>query len=348
MVTVIGTTFPANWQYGPEEIEIFKSTEQQIAQQFAGQRNLLINTTWFGPQFDNGEWIKAEQLIANKETFDNLFLLSVIDPLYLSKDNIAYLEQQLKTTATYRVGMFEHSKYEWNFHSVVGARHCPDYTVDDIKLTNPNYSFLLYQRKPRRHRVELTQLLVERNFQTKGIITLGSNKNSDYDWSEGLGSQLMTIEDLPSNYKHNGKHDDFGGVPNDLVTLGRLDIWQQHFLNVVSETEFNDWDPTFVTEKTWKPIMGLRPFIVHGQRNTYAWLQKNGFKTFNHYWNHIPCETGDDQHGNIVNVIDFLCGKSKEELTAMYSDMLPALEYNRNRFFEFAQEQQYKINHLFQ
>lgn len=348
MVTVIGTTFPADWQYGPEEIEIFESTKEQIARQFAGQRNLLINTTWFGPQFDNGEWIKAQQLIDRNETFDNLFLLSVIDPLYLSMDNIAYLETQLKATATYRIGMFEHSKYEWNFHSVVGARHCPEYAPADVGLTDPNYTFLLYQRKPRRHRVELTQLLVDRGFDKQGVITLGSNKNSLYDWSEGLGSKLMTIEDLPSNYKHNGKHDDFGGVPNDLVTLGRLDIWQQHFLNIVSETEFNDWDPTFITEKTWKPVIGLRPFIIHGQRNIYNWLQSNGFKTFNHYWSHVPCETGDDQHGNVVDVIDFLCSKSKTELLAMYADMLPDLEYNRNRFFEFAQEQQYKINHLFQ
>jgi hypothetical protein len=348
MVTIIGTTFPADWQYGPEEIEIFKSTTQQIAENFADQRNLLINTTWFGPQFDNSEWEKAEQLIADNQVFDNLFLLSVIDPLYLSKDNIAYLESALKITTTYRIGMFVDSKFAWNFHSVVGAKHCPNYSSDKIKLIDPEYTFLLYQRKPRRHGGKLTQLLIEQGFNGKGIITLGSNKNSSYDWSEGLKPSLMTIEDLPGSYKHNGQHDDFGGVPNDLVTLGRLDIWQRHFLNIVSETEFNDWDPTFVTEKTWKPIIGMRPFIIHGQRNIYSWLQKNGFKTFNHYWSHIPCETSDNQHGNVIDVINFLCDKSKAELTAMYTDMLPALEYNANRFFEFAQEQQYKINHVFE
>jgi hypothetical protein len=348
MVTVIGTTFPATWQYGPEEIEIYRSTATQIDQHFPDQRNLLINTTWFGPQFNNNEWAKAQRLIANKETFDNLFLLSVIDPLYLSDKDTTYLECNLQTTATYRIGMFAHSKFEWNFHSVVGAKYCPDLTVQEIKLTWPEHTFLLYQRKPRRHRVELTELLIKRGYDTDGVITLGSNKNSSYDWSEGLSSKLITIEDLPSNYKHNGQHDDFGGVPNDLVTLGRLDIWQRHFLNVVSETQFNNWDPTFITEKTWKPIIGLRPFVIHGQRNVYSWLQNNGFQTFNHYWSHIPCDTGEDQHGNVIDVIDFLCKKSKDELVCMYADMLPVLEYNRSRFFEFAQEQKYKMNHLFQ
>jgi hypothetical protein len=348
MLTIIGTTFPASWQYGPEEIEIFESTGKQISYRFANQRNLLINTTWFGPQFNNNEWNKLQQLIDCEKTFDNLFLLSVIDPLYLSRENVQYIESSLKISRTYRIGMFDKSLHEWNFHAVVGARHCPEYSMEELIMQNPEHVFLLYQRKPRRHRVELTNLLTEQGLDKHGIITLGSNKNSDYDWSEGLGFTPRTIDDLPLNYKHNGKHDDFDGIPNDLVTLGRLDIWQRHFLNIVSETEFNDWDPTFVTEKTWKPIIGLRPFVVHGQPDVYAWLQNKGFKTFNHYWPHVPCESGEDQHGNIISVIDFLRQKSKSELHDMYLDMSPDLGYNRDRFFEFAQEQKYRIDHIFE
>jgi hypothetical protein len=348
MLTIIGTTFPVSWQYGPEEIEIFESTGKQIDNQFPHQHNLLINTTWFGPQFDNLEWNKLLDLVKSKVTFDNLFLLSVIDPLYLSKENIEYITTNLKISRTYRIGMFDKSPHEWNFHAVVGSNHCPWYHVEDLLMQEPQYVFMLYQRKPRVHRVEITKILIEQGLSQHGIITLGSNKNSSYDWSMGLDFEPMTIDDLPKNYKHNGKHDDYGGVPNDLVTLGRMDLWQNHFLNVVSETEFNDWDPTFVTEKTWKPIIGLRPFVIHGQRDVYAWLHRNGFRTFNQYWSHIPCEHGNDQHGNVISVIDFLCNKSKPELTQMYSDMLPDLEYNRNRFFEFAQEQKHRIDHIFE
>jgi hypothetical protein len=31
----------------------------------------------------------------------------------------------------------------------------------------------------------------------------------------------------------------------------------------------------------------------------------------------------------------------------MYNDMLPDLIYNKNRFFEFAKEEEYKKEHLF-
>jgi hypothetical protein len=344
MVISIGTTFPAAWQYGPEEIEIFRSTVEQVERQFPNCKNLVINTTWFGPQFNSNEWKKLMEVDG---PIDNLFLLSVIDPIYWSEDSIAETQKRLQIKKIYRIGMFADSEYEWNFHSFTTAELAPRYNVDDIGLISPDHVFLLYQRKPRLHRVELTKLLIERNLNTHGIITLGSNKNSSYDWSEGQSGPVLTIEDYPSDYKHNGKHDDFDGVPNDLTTLGRLNIWQRHFLNVVSETEFNSWHPRFVTEKTWKPMIGLRPFIIHGQSSIYTWLQKNGFKTFNNHWPHVPCENDTDQHSNVISVIEFLCNKSKSELLDIYKDMLPDLLYNQQRFFEFAQEQKFRMNNLF-
>ena len=44
MVISLGTTFPENWQYGPEEIGIFRSTISQVERHFPDQNNLIINT----------------------------------------------------------------------------------------------------------------------------------------------------------------------------------------------------------------------------------------------------------------------------------------------------------------
>jgi hypothetical protein len=343
MVISIGTTFPAAWQYGPEEIEIFRSTVKQVEQRFPNAQNLVINTTWFGPQFDNAEWQKLQQV---NGSIDNLFLLSVIDPLYWDENSIVQTQQRLQVQNTYRIGMFADGKYEWNFHAFATDKLAPKYNSVDVELISPDWAFLLYQRKPRPHRIEITNLLLERNLNTRGIITLGSNKNSSYDWSEGQTGPVLTIEDYPSNYKHNGRHDDFDGVPNDLVSLGRLDIWQHCLLNVISETEFNDWQPRFVTEKTWKPIIGLRPFVIHGHPGIYQWLESHGFKTFNQYWPDVAI--ADDQHGHVMSAIETVANKSTQELLQMYQDMLPDLQHNRDRYFKFAQEQKYKINHLFE
>ena len=53
-------------------------------------------------------------------------------------------------------------------------------------------------------------------------------------------------------------------------------------------------------------------------------------------------------HDSLIEVIKFLSTLSNNTLLEMYVDMLPALKYNQNRFFEFANEQQYKINHIFE
>ena len=80
MVTRIGTHFPLDWPYGKDELEIFNKTHSQVDNHFPNQRNLLINTTWFGSQFDNDCWTEAMNL---EGEYDNLFLLCIIDPEYL-------------------------------------------------------------------------------------------------------------------------------------------------------------------------------------------------------------------------------------------------------------------------
>lgn len=342
MLTSIGTTFPNDWMYGPEEIEIFSSVGKQIVNKFPNHRNLLINTTWFGSQFQNESWNKIKTSI---DTYDNLFLLAVIDPMYLSIDDLNFIIKKFNIKNIFKIGMFADSEYEWNFHSFVVAKHCPSYSEYDILLKNPKYKYLLYQRKPRPHRIELTNILQAKNLFKYGVVTLGKKNLEGYDWTQGMIGPALTINDDPANYVHNGEHTDFGGIPNDLASLGRLDIWQECFLNVVSETEFDEWNPRFVTEKTWKPIIGLRPFVIHGQREVYNYLRKNGFRTFNKHWP-LDIET-PDQHGNVVQLIEFLVKKSSEELMQMYKEMLPDLYHNRQRYFEFAKEQKNKVENIF-
>jgi len=341
MLERVGTHFPSNWQYGPEEIHIFDSTAKQVDKHFPNKKNLLINTLWFGSQFDNGEWQRA---LSFDGKFDNLFLLSVFDPLYLSIEELDILINKYDIKKVYRIGMFEDSDHEWNFHALIGKDLMPDYTEEQVLMQDPKYIYMLYQRKPRYHRIEMTEILRQRDLLKHGIVTLGG-PDDETDWQGGIQHwEPITIEDYPEDYHHNGSKEDFAGVPNDLVTVGRLDLWQQHFLNIISETVFDEWQPLLVTEKQWKPIIGLRPFLVHGNPKTYTWLRKHGFHTFNQYWNHIDVEN-IGPHDAVWQVIEFL---QTQELTGMYADMLPALRANKLRFREFSKEQEHRMENIFQ
>ena len=59
--TFIGTTFPKSSDWYIDEKKLIESIRQQIDEQFPDSTNLFINTTWFGPQFDNGQWQKYKE-----------------------------------------------------------------------------------------------------------------------------------------------------------------------------------------------------------------------------------------------------------------------------------------------
>ena len=349
MLTRIGTTFPRSWQYGPEEIEIFDKTASQVERNFANDRNLLISTTWFGPQFDNGEWQKIEQLFNDNARFDNLFLLSSIDPLYLMEKDISEMCVRFGIKNIYKIGMFDDSKYEWNFHAIVGDHLMPKYNDDDVILKDYEKDFLCYQRKPRAWRVDFAKLVKENNLLDSGIMTLGAKTENDHDWSKGMTWEPITLDESHDPYRNDGQNNPahYGGIPNDLVTVGSLDVWNRCFLYISSETVFDHWEPIFVNERIWKPMIGLRPYIIQGNPKTYQWLERNGFRTFNQYWSHIDLIHSTDVLNDHIEILKFLKNKSKEEKMAMYQDMLSDLLYNKQRFYEFSREQKYKMENIF-
>tara|TARA_B110000503_G_C7132261_1_gene407308 strand:+ start:956 stop:1963 length:1008 start_codon:yes stop_codon:yes gene_type:complete len=330
----IGTTFPKSFQWHTDEVGLINSIKNQIDIAYPLTKNLFINTTWFGPQFDNGEYGKFLK-IAALESFDNLFLLAAADPVFLNSDQITNITSLCGVSNLFLLGHFD-TEYYFNFHSIVLPKYFYQYTTDQITMKTPTWKFLNYNRKPRDHRTEFVNKVVSNKLDTIGLITLGN---------------LLTIGEKISDYVEGnwGMPDDYG-IPHDIHSLGRMDIWQNHFLTVVSETEFLPWDNMFISEKTWKPILGLRPFVLNGQTKIYKYLRDNGFKTFNHYFNGIELEDIPEYevHDSIISVIKYLATLDKTEILTMYNNMLPELVHNRNRFFEFAKEQQYKIDHLFE
>jgi len=351
MLTKIGTTFPPKWTYGLEEIEMFNKTGKQIELHFPNQRNLLINTTWFGSQFKdiNEEWQMTERLLSAGESYDNLFLLSLVDPLYLRDQDINLICEKLNIKKTYRLGMFLNTKYEYNFHAIVGDHLMPKYSDNDVLLKSYDKDYLCYQRKPRAWRVDFAEMIRKNNLLNDGIITLGGKTENDHDWSEGRTWEPITLNESHEPYKKDGQNNPahYGGIPNDLVTVGSLEVWNKCFLYISSETVFYMHEPLFANERIWKTMISLRPYVIQGNPATYKWLEQHGFKTFNNYWPNIDITNSDDVLINIIKLLHFLKEKTAEEKMAMYNDMVPDLIYNKNRFYEFSREQKHKMENIF-
>ena len=61
-------------------------------------------------------------------------------------------------------------------------------------------------------------------------------------------------------------------LANDIISLGDPNYWNKHFCAVVTESVMHS--DVFLSEKTFKPLIGLRPFIILGDGGLYDKLKE--------------------------------------------------------------------------
>ena len=59
--------------------------------------------------------------------------------------------------------------------------------------------------------------------------------------------------------------------------------YKSTYFSIVTETLFYEFG-NYLSEKTWKPIAHLHPFIFVGRPGMLKFLHSLGFKTFSEYW----------------------------------------------------------------
>ena len=110
--------------------------------------------------------------------------------------------------------------------------------------------------------------------------------------------------------------------------------YKNFFIDIVAET-FTSGDCFFVTEKTVRPMLLKKPFIIMGSKDYLCYLRQLGFKTFQtpnlDFWSEdYDGYAGRDRYVRILALIDELAKKSKEKLQDLYQAMQPILDHNYN------------------
>ncbi len=111
-------------------------------------------------------------------------------------------------------------------------------------------------------------------------------------------------------------------------------LWQRSLWHVVNETVF--YEPRLhLTEKTFKPIVAQRPFILAAAPGNLAYLRHYGFETFDRWIDEsYDQETDPDRRmALIVTQLRRLCDLTRNQRMEMLHDMLPVLEHNKRHFF---------------
>jgi hypothetical protein len=126
----------------------------------------------------------------------------------------------------------------------------------------------------------------------------------------------------------------FENIVNTVDTKEfRSDWYEKIFVDLVTETVYH-YPYAQVTEKTLRPIISSRPFLVVGAPNTLKWLHELGFQTFHDFWlEDYDQETDPNQRFRmIIDTIKLIDSWSLDRCRETIDAMRPILEHNLKRY----------------
>lgn len=203
------------------------------------------------------------------------------------------------------------------------------YTLDQVYPKKLDKLFMCLNRKRHMHRVTLVDKLLNSSLKNKGLITLGGNIN------QGIPPLTLT-NDITNTEGDLAIGDSVEGISNDISSLGNLENWNRSLINLVTET--THFSNTFISEKTWKPIIGLRPFIIVGDIGVYSHLKEYGIDTFDDLFGTGYKE--EDFNKRIDWAVAALKKYENHNLQDLFNQLLPRLVANKEKMEEI-----FKVNH---
>lgn len=278
--------------------------EKEITKMFDHEKLLVTTTSWLPDDIRDSGIKKIEE-----DKTLHLLLIGMLDPWLPSDFMINH--PRIHPLAS----------KDFVFWLLMVGRHFYKYSRERILPEYPfEHNFLCYQRKVFPSR----ECLYDSLKGEKGIVTLSNREIPDFNKtvSQDTGvKEVFPDPEIPDELM----------MPNDMMSLGNLKIWQKCFLNIVSETYtgFDNTGPLFISEKTFKPIIGMRPFLIYGNSGITTILKDRGFETFEDDFGLTFSNSPHPQcHANKIK--DIVKQIDKPDL--LYKKLLPKIEHNKNHF----------------
>lgn len=303
-----------------------KKYEQEIVQSLiknfsnSTQNTVLINSVWYTNDYHSQvmQWLKSN-------TWDQIVLIAMIDAAIPSPQWYEEFNRPVSTIGYYP------GPGQVDFCALFVDRYLqapdPEEILNSSRIDTP---YMCLMRKPHWHRRKLFKKLIQHQVLEQGLVSMGSES--------GTAAWQLPTDRTHDNLAPNAESTHYG-VPNDIVSLGHMENWQRHFLNVVAETFYDINTTNFVSEKIYKPIVGCRPFLVYDPDGATRWLTERKFEPYVDDFNDIT----DLDLRYPVNVPKFLAQLVQQPQSYWQSkliDLRPKILYNRQRFREYVEEQQ--------
>jgi hypothetical protein len=322
--------FPYAWKAGRVERLIRSILETKAQEQLNVNRVMIVNPTWLH------ETNLAEDIQRARPDF--IICHNFVDPA------VPKIFEAIETSGVPYIILGNSEQYRLDFWAMVCDFYFQDYTEQDVEVQSGARRFICLNRKPHPHRVALVNQLLP--LKDLGYISLGTPGNpitieEEFSDEQGIRDeyQNLGVERFVSNQ-----------IRNDIFSLGSLEVWRRSFLCLVTETEFSNANPGnfFISEKTFKPIIGMRPFFIYGQPQLRAYLKAKGFDIFEDIFDYSIVNNSaadpmqQQQYAQVaINAITQL-GDPAE----MYRRHFYRFQQNKARFHTYVYKQWQRLNEL--
>jgi hypothetical protein len=203
----------------------------------------------------------------------------------------------------------------------------------EYKKNNEIKTFSCLQKRLRTHRIWFLGQMYKSNLIDKGLI-------STNDWGDmhvGMIDGRMPDNDLLQQARsilpleiYGQSNTQFG----DGYYIDRIyeQVYKDSWVSVVSEPIFNDEDrAVFISEKTFKSIACMHPFIILGGRHSLQALRDMGYRTFEGFIDErYDSMSSHDRMTAIINELKRI--DSIENKLEWFMGMREILEHNYNHF----------------
>jgi len=124
----------------------------------------------------------------------------------------------------------------------------------------------------------------------------------------------------------------------------KKELYLNTYIHIISETRFQDGDSPFISEKTYRPIANLQPFLYVGNYNSLRDLRELGFKTFHPYINedYDSEQNPEKRMAMIEQELKKLNDLTLEQVHELYYNVKDILVYNRNHLTTFIDAHPYQ------
>lgn len=191
--------------------------------------------------------------------------------------------------------------------------------------------------RPRHHRIVFFLKLLESGLLSRGKVSMPSIQQWLNDNSKSATSRLSqtllskAVELTPMQINHKSANDT---EYHKFITRILDDVYLDTWVSLVTESTYYEIENSvFISEKTFKPIACMQPFIIVGSKHSLKYLRSLGYKTFSGFIDESYDEYDDDERFNaIIQTLNQI--KKIPDKISWLNSMKEILEHNYKVFLD--------------